>query len=130
MNEQDKQGTTTFSREPRAKLLEGLKPFYYRNVDEPYPQISMIKALTCLLVYSRDGHVVENGDHIFPIDNDDICWLLCLIGDLADEIKKNVDAIFDDTRVVWKELEQRALNLEQHLASLNERPGNGRGLSG
>lgn len=96
----------------RAKFLEGLQPFYCRGIDEPYPEIAMIDALTGLLVESKSKRGLQ-------VSNDDMAWLLMLIGDLARKIEKDVDAIYADTGEVWDELEQRALDLEREVAALN-----------
>lgn len=104
------------SQQERPRLLDGLEPFYHRRVEEPYDKISMIKALSSLLVCSQGG--VKSG-YSFPINDEEISWIVLLMGNLAREVEENVDAIFEDTSVVWKELEQRALDFERQVAALN-----------
>ena len=103
----------------RAKLLSGLNPFFYNSgVDEPYPELTMIQALTSLLLNSsKPGEY----DSSFPIDNDDMGWLILLISYLTGKIKDDVDAMFKDTSATWDKLEERALKLEAQLAALGGR---------
>ena len=127
MNEQTtpqaQEATPATSPRRQSRLLAGLRPFHRCGFDEQYPAIKMIQALTSVLIDSRDGLIGKDNDHSFPTTDDEMAWLLLLIGDLARKIDNNLDDAVERASFTWNELEQRALNLEAQLAALSGEAG-------